>query len=73
MTKSQAAQIAHWFHRTFDQRTAALEAGDGKIEWLDRGTRVSWTELVSFAETIGVTLHPTDQASLLPNLLGGRR
>lgn len=73
MTRCQAIQITAWYRTVFALRTAEIHAGRGKIEWLDRGTRVSWSELVAYAETLGIELRPTDQASLIPNLMGGRR
>jgi hypothetical protein len=56
MTMQQIAELRYW--------TKAIRDGKAELSWIDRGTRVSWTEVVARAETMGVTLHPTDQEFL---------
>lgn len=53
-------QLKQWRRETFAERTRLLNAGQGRIDWLDEGTRVSWTEVVAKAEKLGVTLHPVE-------------
>ena len=52
MTDEQFAKLGAWYRSQFELRTAAIEAGDGRIDWLNPGTRVSLTEIRSYAEII---------------------
>jgi hypothetical protein len=46
--------LIKWFWSEFNRRTDAIASGAARIDWLDTGTRVSWTEVVSKAEELGL-------------------
>jgi len=57
-------KIKNWYQDQYWFRTRALNKGEGKIDWVDPGTRVSWSEVVAYAETLGLQLSPLDRVEL---------
>jgi hypothetical protein len=55
------AHLATWFKTEFARRTKLLEAGDGRIDWIDAGTRVSFSEVSAKAGELGL---PDDVVAL---------
>ena len=55
MTREQ--QLINWAAVEFDRRTQLLREGEGQIDWIDPGTRVSWTEIVERARDLGITMN----------------
>jgi len=53
--KEQRAALRAWFEKEYRRRSAAVRAGTGKIEWLDKGTRVAWSEIAMKAVELGIT------------------
>lgn len=48
-------ELTNWFRAEYQRRTMAIENGTGRVDWLDCGTRVSWSEIVSKARDLGIT------------------
>jgi hypothetical protein len=67
-SESQQAQLICWYQKEYRRRTRAVRRGAGRIDWLDSGTRVSLTEVRSYADSIGVTLTPDDVKNLIENI-----
>jgi hypothetical protein len=51
-------QLLHWYNETYQSRTRAVRDNTARIDWLDPGTRVSWTEMVAKAEELGIRKNP---------------
>lgn len=49
-----------WFKRTLSERTTAVKENRAPIDWIDPGTRVSWSEVVSKASDLGIVRSPAD-------------
>jgi hypothetical protein len=59
MTTAERELIA-WFKSEFARRTRALGEGKGRIDWIDPGTRVSWSEITTKAEQLGINRDMVD-------------
>jgi len=68
VTGDQLELLAAWYRSEFRRRTAAIEAGDGRIDWLDPGTRVSLTEVRSYAESVGIEMKAQDTIDWLHHI-----
>ena len=51
-------QLVKWYRRERRCRTAKVREGTARIDWLDPGTRVSWSEIVAKAEEFGIKSDP---------------
>jgi hypothetical protein len=54
------AELLRWAGSEFKRRTRLVKVGAGKIDWLDPGTRVSWTEITTKAEALGIARKGVD-------------
>jgi hypothetical protein len=68
MTDPQIQALRKWYRQEFDRRTKLLEAGNGRIDWLDKGTRVSWSEVWIKAQDLGINLGPAELRLQLQSL-----
>jgi hypothetical protein len=59
MTDAEA-ELLSWVKQEYLRRTRLIKVGAGKIDWIDPGTRVSWTEVVTKAEALGVARKGVD-------------
>jgi urocanate hydratase len=53
MMTPEQQKLLDWFDATFAQRTAAVENNTARIDWIDEGTRVSWSEIAMKAVEFG--------------------
>jgi hypothetical protein len=53
-------ELVAWYRGEFDRRTSALNSGQGRIDWLDAGSRVSFSEVSAKAEELGIKANPVD-------------
>jgi hypothetical protein len=53
MTKAEA-DLLRWFKATRAARTRAVKNGSAPIDWLDKGTRVAWSEIWNKAQELGI-------------------
>ena len=51
-------QLVKWYRREYDHRTAKVCIGIAPINWIDKGTRVSWSEVYSKARELGIESDP---------------
>lgn len=65
MTDDQLDLLAAWYRSEYRRRTKAVEAGGANIDWLVPEYRVSRTEVVAYAESIGVTMDAQDSIQLI--------
>jgi hypothetical protein len=65
VTDDQLDKIAAWYRSEFKRRTEAIEAGGAKIDWLVPEYRVSRSEVVAYAESIGITMDANDSIQLI--------
>ncbi len=68
MTKQQKDQIVAWAKAEYDRRTKLIEGGHGRDEWIEPSTRVSLTEVRSYADGIGITMGVNDVADFLKEM-----
>jgi len=63
VTEDQLELLAAWYRSEYRKRTKAIKEAlaDVKIDWLDPGTRVSLTELSSYAQSIGMPMSAQDR------------
>lgn len=54
MTEAER-KLLDWFDTEFKSRTKAVKNSTARIDWIDPGTRISWTEILSKAEELGIT------------------
>jgi hypothetical protein len=47
-------QLRAWIREEHRRRTDLLDAGNGRIEWIDPGTRVGFSEACAKAEELGI-------------------
>lgn len=59
MTEAQQ-QLLDWFDAEYQRRTDLVEKGEGRIDWIAPDYRVSWTEVLSKAEELGITMNPVN-------------
>jgi hypothetical protein len=60
MTAEKVRALRSWFDAEFRHRTKMLEAGEGKISWLNPGTRVSFSEVCAKAEELELSSNPVE-------------
>ena len=60
MITEAETELLRWFRDTYRARTDAVQAGTAPIEWLDEGTRVSWTEIDAKVEQLGIRREPLE-------------
>ncbi len=68
MTKQQKDQIVAWAKAEYDRRTKLIEGGHGRVDWIEPSTRVSLTEVRSYADGIGITMGVNDVADFLKEM-----
>ena len=59
MTESER-QLLNWVSTEYNRRSVALSEGHGRVDWLDPGTRVSWSEIIAKAESLGINRNPVN-------------
>jgi hypothetical protein len=52
--RDQMDKLIAWFKAEYARRTAAIKTGKGRIDWLDPGTRISWSEVLAKADELGI-------------------
>lgn len=68
VTQADLEKLAAWYRGEYDRRTEALEAGGGKLDWVAPEYRVSRTEVVAHAESIGIMMSAQDNIDLFKYL-----
>jgi hypothetical protein len=53
-------ELMAWYCAEYDKRTKAVEEGVAPIDWAVPEYRISWTEVVSKAEGLGILTSPLD-------------
>lgn len=53
-------ELVAWVRAEYARRTRAIAAGNGRIDWLDPGTRVSWSEVFAKAHDLGMKCAPVE-------------
>lgn len=53
-------KLRQWRRAEFKRRTALLQVDLGRIDWLDPGTRVSFSEVCEKARELGIDLPVTE-------------
>jgi hypothetical protein len=61
----QFEELIYWYKREFRQRTALLAKGEGRIEWIDAGTRVSFSEVCEKADDLGLEMNVVELRTAL--------
>lgn len=51
------AYLRYWIKLQYDYRTDEIEQNRGRIDWIDPGTRVSFTEVWAKAEDLGIKMN----------------
>lgn len=51
-------KLIAWYKAEYKRRTDLLDRDQGQIDWLDPGTRVSFSEVWAKAEELGVNESP---------------
>lgn len=64
ITREQAEALARWYRAERAKRTEAVRNGTAKWDWIVPQYRVSFTEVQAYADSIGISLHPTDRIEL---------
>ena len=65
MTEDQLDKLAVWYRSEFKRRTEAIKTSNtGTIDWLVPDYRVSRTEVVAYAESIGIVMDAQDNVQL---------
>lgn len=54
------AALQAWINAEFARRTAAVEAGTADLDWVVPEYRVSWSEVWSKAEELGLSMSLVD-------------
>ena len=60
--------LVEWYKSEFKRRTDLLAAGNGRIDWIDPGTRVSFSEIWAKAEELGIEENPVTLRIVFGNL-----
>ena len=56
MTPKFSNDIRKWYREEFHRRTKLLAKGEGRIDWVNEGTRVSFSEICHQADIMSATL-----------------
>lgn len=64
MTDEQLEKLSKWYRDEFKRRTEAIKDDSAKIDWLVPEYRVSRTEVVAYAESIGIQMSVDDTVQL---------
>ena len=59
-------ELRRWRHAEFTRRTRALEAGADRIDWVDPGTRVSFSEVCEKARELGLEMNVVELRLAVP-------
>ena len=51
-------KLIDWIDSEYARRTKAVKNGTARIDWIDEGTRVSFSEIVAKAEALGIDTNP---------------
>ncbi|MCA2998449.1 MAG: hypothetical protein ING75_07580 [Rhodocyclaceae bacterium] len=54
-------KLLEWYCAEYERRTKAVDEGTADIDWLIPEYRVSWTEVVTKAEQLGIKFNPVDR------------
>lgn len=62
-------ELAKWYKNEYRRRTDAINNGEGRIDWLDEGTRVSFSEIQEKANEFGIQVNVVKLRLLLDDAL----